>query len=167
MADLTISQGLRQAKKLKGQLAELQNRAFTSVSYKASQKPAFDFADTLAKLESVRAELVSLETRIALANARATVQCDGADVPLVQAVRQLQELKGSIAWLKTLPSRAQTDTTEDEWDFTDDGKRTKLPVPWKCDLPEADRAAKAEALQAKFDALNDAVERANHTTVLP
>lgn len=166
MTSLTISQGLRQASKLKGQLAELQTRASAAVTYKASAKPAFDFGATVEKLESVRAELTQLETRIALANAKATVTFDGAEMPLTQAVRTLQELKGTIAWIKTVPSRAQAETTEEEWTYDDDMKRVKTVVTWKCDLPEAARAERAEALQAKFDALNDLVEQVNHVTTI-
>lgn len=153
--------------KLKGQIAELQLRASTCVSHKASARPAFDFAETMSKMESARRDLVLLETRIALANARATVKFEGSVIPLVQAVRQLQELKGTIAWVKTVPSRAQAETTEDEFDYDDDMKRVKRSVTWKCGLPEADRAKKVEELQSKFDVLNDAVEQANHVTSLP
>lgn len=166
MADLTISQGLRQVKKLKGQLAELQTRASGSVTYQASSKPAFDFAATVAKAESVRTELVLLESRIARTNASATVSLDGSSVPLVRAVKSLAELKGLIAWYRTLPTRAQADTVQDDWDYDGD-KRMKVQTPWKCDLPSADCAAKVEELQSKFDALNDEVERTNHSTVLP
>lgn len=166
MAELTISQGLRQAKKLKGQLAELQVRASSNVSYRQDTKPAFDFRETLERMAEVRASLVELESRIAIANATTTISLGGDSTPLVYAVRILQELKGTIAWYKGLPCRAQETTHEDDWDYDGD-KRTKTRTAWTCSLPEAERAAKVESLQAEFDAVNDLVERANHSTVLP
>ncbi len=165
MSNLTIAQGLRQKSKLKGQLAELQLRAYSCVAYKATDKPAFSFNETVAKLDLIRDDLTHLETEIAIANAQATVPVSGMTIPLALAVRKLQELKGLIAWYRGLPCRAQVDTKEEEWGF-EGSNRVHTYTDWKCDLAEADRAAKVETLQAEFDSLNDSVERVNHATLL-
>lgn len=166
MNNQTISQGLRHLKKLKGQLAELQTRAIASVSYKEGESPAFSFNETMDKMDLIRMELVDLESSIAVANATTTISFEGSDMILKKAVRMLQEMRGQIAWLRTLPSRAQPSMVQKDFEYNEDMKRIPTSTTWKCDLPEAARAAKVDALQNRFDTLNGIVESANHITVI-
>jgi len=164
---MTISQGLRHSKKLKGQLAELQARAQNSVSYKADQKPAFLFGQTVEQIDRVRSDLIEMETRLAVTNATTKIDYAGRKIPLTSAVRTLQELKSFIAWLRGLTPRAHEDTYEEEieWNDTMD-KRIRIQTKWTCDFPEAKRIERVDACQSDFDRLNDAVERANNVTEL-
>jgi len=166
MADMTLSQALRQVKKIKGDLKERLDRSKAAVTYKAENPPAFAFGQCTEQAETLRQKLVTLQTRVAVTNALTKVEIDGQVVVLAWAVRHLEELKSRISWLKELPVRAQKDTKEEDWDYDDDGKRRRVQVPWKCDLPEAERASQVEKLQADFDRCNDAVEKANHATIL-
>lgn len=169
MSEMTLSQGLRHAKKLKGQLAELQSRASTCVSYKDGQKPAFSFGQTLEKLDKVRSDLIEVETRIAITNAMTKIDYPVGrlqGVTMTFMVRTLQELKGHMTWLRSLPVRAQENTTEDEYGYDEDGKRIRVHSSWKCDMPEAKRAERLEAIQADFDRLNDEVEKKNNVITL-
>lgn len=167
MSEMTLSQALRQVKKLKGELKDKLERAKAGVSYKESSPPAFQFGRSVEQAEAASEKLVALQTRIAVTNALTKVDGVGdGQRPLAWAVRQLEELKSRIAWFKELPVRAHKDTKEEEWDFDDDHKRIRAQISWKCELPEADRASLTEKLQGEFDRLNDAVEKANHATVL-
>jgi len=165
MPELTISQALRNAARLKGKLAEYRTRAAASVTYREDSKPAYDFTSMVAKAESAKNELVALESRVAITNALTHVEHGGKQITLVQAVKILQELKGELAWLKTLPVRAAGTTQENEVVYMDDEHVTQK-VPMVCDLPEAQRADRVDEVQAAFDALNDLVEKKNHETPL-
>ncbi len=166
MSDMTISQALRQVMKFKGDLAERLQRAQSNVSYKEETKPAFDFKQSMEQAEILREKLVGLQTRIAITNAQTRIEFEGKPMALAHAVRTLEELKSRIAWVKGLPVRAQAETKEDDWDYDDEGKRRRVQVRWKCELPESARASLSEKLQDQFDRLNDVVEKVNHSTVL-
>jgi hypothetical protein len=169
MSGMTISQALRRAKKLKGIIAESLERAAVNVVSDLRVKPAFEFAKCMEEADKARAELVDLETSVSVANARTHVSFDGEDVLLTKAVKLLQELKGQIAWLKTLSVKAQSETTVDETENTwtgEDYKTVKVERKFRCELPEAAKADLQRTIQDKFDRLNDAVESANHRTLL-
>lgn len=162
---MTISQALRRQKKLKGDLKSLLERAAASVTYDEKQPPAFSFADTLGQADTVREELIRVESAIRVTNAKTQIKWDGRDMSLSEATARLQEMKGRIAWLKELAIEAQlvTERTSVEWDDLGE-KRAKIAKKFHCDLPEAKRANLIELEQNAFDGLNDTVETVNHQT---
>lgn len=166
MSEMTISQALRHIKKVKGQLSENLSRAQANISHKESAIPAFQFSACMEKADAARKQLVDLEARVAVTNATTKIVHDGKPMTLVRAVRQLQELKARIAWLRGLSVRAQARTTEQELEYHGAQGHVNVDVPWTCHLPEADKAEMVDAAQQEFDALNDAVEKANHVTAL-
>ena len=89
---MTISQGLRKLKKLKGLLAEAQTRAGASSSWVAGKKPVFDFKSESDKRNALQGEIVRIEVGIARANATASVSVEGKSITLARAIRELQEL---------------------------------------------------------------------------
>jgi hypothetical protein len=163
---MTISQALRQIKKVKGQLGESLSRGQANVSHKTSVKPAFQFSTCMDKADVARASLVDLETRVAITNATTMISHRGRTMALVRAVRQLQELKAQIAWLRGLTVRNQAHTADQELEYRGAQGHVHVDIPWTCHLPEAERAAKVDTIQQEFDALNDAVETTNHVTFL-
>ena len=165
MSELTISQALRNAARLKGKLAEYRARAASSVTYRALSKPAYNFDSTLKQIESARSELIVLESRIAITNSLTKVEFGGKEITLVQAVKLLQEFKGELAWLKGLNVRASEKTHDNEVVYLK-GEHTTQQVDVTCDLPEAKRADRVDEVQSSFDALNDLVEKKNHETPL-
>jgi hypothetical protein len=165
MSDLTISQALRNAARLKGKLAEYRTRAAASVTYRALSKPAYNFDETVKRAESARNELIVLESRLAITNAMTRVEHLGKAITLVQAVKLLQEYKGELAWLKGLSVRASSQTHENEVVYVK-GEHTTQQVDVTCDLPEAVRSDRMDEVQSAFDALNDIVEKKNHETPL-
>jgi len=165
MSDVTISQALRRIKKIKGQLAEHRSRANAAVTHLAEQTPAFSFeAETSVAAKAVN-EMLRLQTAVAVANALTTVEIDGHKVPLAFVVRQLRELTGEIAWLKSLPVKAQDKTVESEQEHN--GERyVTVAKTYACHLPEAKRAELIKSRQTLFDQLNDLVETTNHKTAV-
>lgn len=162
----TIAQGLRAIKRLKGRMAELTNRAATSVSYEAGKKPPFDFKATRQEVDEVRERLVRLEAEVARANATTEVNYEDRIMSLAEAIRRLQETKAEIAWLTGLHLRSGTERShENEWDDESHRNvRRLVEVTYEAALTEPERVGQVDALRNRFEALNDVVEAANHRT---
>src|SRR5579863_9382526 len=117
---VTIAQALRRIKKLKGQIAEHATRAQQGVSYVSGKTPAFSFREAVLALNAARNEMLDLESRVAVANAKkAVTDASGTKLTLAHVIRQLQELKGQIAFLRGLNLRAET-VRERETEWNDD-----------------------------------------------
>lgn len=167
MTEVTISQVLRYASKLKNQIGDARSRAAGSLNHKIGEATAFSFPEMLAKADALSSELAALQGKLASVNASSSVEYKGSSITLSHAVRVLQELKGRIAWLKGLPAlqTESTVTTEREWDDVND-KYVNKTSTMICNLPEAKRAEMVDALQEEFDSLNGAVELANQVVKL-
>jgi hypothetical protein len=167
MTELTISQALRYSSKLKNQISETRTRAFGSLNHKSGEPTAFSFSEMVGKSEKLSDELANLQGKLAVANATNTINYKKETLTLAHAVKILQELKGRIAWMKTLPclSNESVTTTDSQWD-DDNFKYVKQQVTTLCCLPEADRAEIVDNLQEEFDSLNGAVEALNQTAKL-
>jgi PAS domain-containing protein len=168
MTQFTVAQSLRRSNKLKGRYAELSQRAAASVSYEAGKKPAFDFKSTRTAMAEIREELIKLKAARDQANAVTTITVDDKRMSLAEAVRRLQELRGEITWVSNLVIRSGTErSAELDWDESlgRQVRRTR-EVTMSSELNEVDRATELEALRDRFERLNDAVEAANHRTLL-
>lgn len=166
---VTIAQALRRIKKLKGTIAEQSTRAQQSVSFIQGKVPAFRFATAVSQLNEARRELLDLEARVAVANAKKTVvNSSGDKVVLALAIRQLQELKGQIAFLRSLNLRSETvREREQNWDDEQLKHITRInEVVYVSDLSEADRDREVKLLQDQFETLNNVVEEANHSVLV-
>lgn len=165
---MTISQGLRRVKKLKGRMAELTARASQVVSYESSAKPDFKFGEVRAEIATVRDELVRLEAAVARANAKATISFEEKEISLAEAIRRLQELKAEMAWVASLRLQEGTVRTP-EMDYDETTGRSVRRVRetvYITELKETERVKEIESLRDRFERLNDAVETANHKTEL-
>jgi hypothetical protein len=168
-AAVTVAQALRRVKKLKGQIAEHTQHITEGVSYVSTKVPAFRFESEMSALAAARDEMINLEARVAVANANTTVKDgNGRTVTLAHAIRQLQELKSEIALLKSLNLRNEVvREREQEWDDTECKTLTRInEVTHVSDLSETDRSTRVKQLQNRFEALNNTVEDANHTTTV-
>lgn len=165
---MTIAQALRRIKKLKGQIAEHHQRAVAGVSYDITKLPAFRYAEEVAAMLSLQDEMVALEARVAVANAIYTVVMDSQEVKLARVIRQLQELKGRIAFLKGLNLRNETvKDRQTEWDDNEMKHINRVSeITFRSDLSEASRDAQVRSFQDQFEALNNLVEDANHTVLV-
>lgn len=165
---ITIAQALRRVKKLKGQIAEHTQRAQQSVSYVKGNVPAFRFDSEVASLRAAQIEMLDLQSRIAVANAKATVSFGNDTITHAEAIRRLQEMKGDIAFLKSLVIRNETVKTRDqEYDATS-GRYVPITTEttFVSDLSEKDRDKQVRDLQDGFEALNNAVEDHNHKVTI-
>ena len=164
----TIAQALRRIKKLKGIIAENQQRAVAGVSYDVAKVPAFRFQEAFQVMTQAQLEMVALESRVAVANATAKIEHQGKEILLAQAVRLLQELKGQIAFLKGLHLRNETvKDRQQDWDDTEMKHITRwTETVFKSDLSEQDRDRQVKEIQDTFEVLNNAVEDANHSVTV-
>lgn len=176
LTKLTISQALRYAAKLKNQVAEYRQRAVSSVSHQVDQPTAFDFDEVFGAVQQTSFDLSRVKAAIAETNAVTKITFKSLLFPvssgertisLTEAVAYLQEIKGLIAWIKTLPTQAaeRITSTSRVFDFEAD-KYINKEVVTLCHLPEASRANTIEALQDEFDLVNGLVESKNQTTYL-
>jgi hypothetical protein len=165
---ITIAQALRRIKKLKGQIAEHTQRAQASVSYEKDKVPAFSFGGEVLSMKAAQLELVGLQSRVAVANAKATI-LDGEDVIThAEAIRRLQEIKGEITFLKSLSIKNEvTKTQEEVYDRAQSNYVTRVTeTVWVSDLTEKNRDLQVKALQDRFEKLNNTLEDRNHKVVV-
>ena len=165
---MTIAQALRRIKKLKGQIAENEQRAKAGVTYDVTKVPAFRFQEAADKMFATQDEMVALEARVAVANATAMVVDGSQTISMALAIRTLQELKGRIAFLKGLHLRNETvKDRQSEWDDTEMKHINRVTeTVYVSDLTEQARDSTIRTLQDRFETLNNAVEDANHTVVV-
>lgn len=161
---MSIAQALRRIKKLKGQLAEHTLRATQSVSYEKSKVPAFRFHEEMLARAEAQKELLDLQARVSVANAKAMVQDGEETITHAEAVRRLQEIKGEIAFLKSLNLRNEVvKNRSQEWDDNEMKNLVRVTEEvWVSDLSEKDRDSQVKVLQDRFEVLNNAVEDHNH-----
>jgi hypothetical protein len=166
---ITIAVALRRIKKLKGHIAEHSARAQQGVSYVSGKAPAFRFQQAMALLDEARGEMLDLESRVAIANAKKMVVEPGGDkITLAFAIRLLQEMKGQIAFFRGLVLRTDT-VREREQDWNEEQMKHIVrvnEVVYVSDLSEQDRDACIKELQDAFETLNNVVEEANHTVLV-
>lgn len=166
MATLTVSQGLRLSKKLKGQLSELETRAGSAVWYKDADTPAYNFSAVMEEISSTRTELVKLQARIRATNAVTKFDFEGKPCTLTLATCLLEGFKSQIMWFKSLGVRDHEKQIQDVHEYTDEGKRVTTKATYICAFTTKQRDDKVTALQESFDKLNDLVETTNHRTSL-
>lgn len=163
--ELTIAQALRRIKDIKGKIAKHTQNAQSSVTHKTRNVPAYVFQAEWEASQQLISDMIDLQTRVAVANTKAIVDFEGKSRPLTWCTKKLAELKGAIAWHEALPVRAQDKTIEEEHTWNSKlADNVSMEVEYTCHLPEAKRAERVVALQAKFVELNDLVETMNHRT---
>jgi hypothetical protein len=166
---LTISQALRAIKRVKGQMAEFSRRASESVSHLSDKEPHFSFVETRAKMDGVREQLIVLESAVAEANAVTVIRVDGRRMTIASAIRRLQEVKAEIVWLGSLQLKEGVERVSDgfEWDDSSHRNSPKIrEVIYVTALREPERVEQIDALKERFERINDAVETANHVTLI-
>jgi hypothetical protein len=163
--EITIAQALRKIKDLKGRIARHSANAMTSVTHKTNAPPAYAFGAEWEQASLLVEEMLELQTRIAIANSKTTVDYEGKSRSLTWCTKKLAEIKGAIAWHNGLQVRAQKTTIEEEFEWAPGASsRARVATEYTCHLPEAERAACVRGLETKFIDLNDLVETENHRT---
>lgn len=162
---MTISQALRRIKAVKGEYAEYSGRATSSVSWQVGRESGFVFNEVLERMNSLRNELIKLQSRLAETNAITMLEHGGRRMSLAEAVLTAKELRSSISFFDLLPVRAAKETVEDDYDYTGD-KTVRVEKKFACALPAAERVKVVESLRQQFAALNDTIEETNRVTRL-
>lgn len=114
---MTCSQALRRISVIKKTIHDNRDRASRSVVHLLQNEPAFVFSECATAANTAVKELVTLQTALALANAKAEVEWQGAKVSLGYAVRLLSEVKSELTWYKNLVVRDQDSTEETKFDY--------------------------------------------------
>jgi len=165
---MTIAQALRRVKKIKGLLYEHMSRAQECASYMEDKKPEFDFDEEVSAMSSLTNEMLNLQAKIAVANSNAIISNDGTECSLTMAIRILEELKGQIKFYSGLTLRHGIEKQKEQmWDENADKFVTKVEeINYISAMTERQRADKIRSLNDQFEALNNAVEDANHVTLV-
>lgn len=163
---ISVSTALRRIAACKGRVAALTARVVAANVCKEDDPPAFDLVASLAERESTVYEMLRLQFAVARSNAT-TKLSNGLFVG--EAVRGLAELKSLIDVLKKLPVKSRAVTEEKsqsyEYDMVSE-KNVKVTevTRWHCRMTTTDVAARVDALNEEFAALNALVEASNHET---
>lgn len=161
---MTIARALRVAKKLAGVIAERQGRLRTVSTWREERTPSFDFNQTLVEHDEAVAQLIQLRVAVARANALTTVvHCD-VEMPLAEAIRRADELKGRATLFAGIPLNAHEERQVIEYD--DRGRPVYETVRHVSVWTEAERAAKIQEIRDELELLTDLIEEANHKTRL-
>jgi len=165
---MTIAQGLRRVKKLKGLIKEHKDIAERCVSYNQDKVPDFDFNEEVRIMDTLTNEMVDLKARISAANAVNMVSDGDKEMSLGVAVLALAEMRGVIAFYKTLFLRSGLEKDkEQEWDDNADKFITRIiETTYVSAMSEKERTAKVRAIEDRFEVLNNAVEDANHKLLI-
>ncbi len=164
---LTIAQGLRALKRMRGDLANVRGRLANSSSWQKGKKPEYPFSECLKRQQELTAEFTHLHSRLLRANATNTVSFDGQDIPLCEALLILNEIKGEIAIFSSLDLREGKMEREPRYNIHSGGAIPSEPIIFERAISERERDDSIEELKQRFERLNDAVETVNHTTLLP
>lgn len=179
---LSIAQGLREVKKLKGELGKQKGRVQNALVYVKGEEPPFAFTEAMEKLNAARRSLIKISTEIAVSNA-VTAIAVGSDqtnkITIAQALREMAEIKDEISWHKgffNLQKEKETKTEREvatgEVELISQGPNRQIQRPIKkiveittiSNITIAESAARIEELQERFEKINIAVEQANHST---
>jgi len=167
-AKITIAQALRRIKKLKGELAEHQSRAASCSSWVQDKPTTYSFNAEVEAIRNCQRELLNLESRVAVANATNNVTVNNVQMNLSELIRQLQEIKGEIAWLKSLSLRTGSEKSR-EVDFDEATGRNvyrTVEVVYVAAMSEQERNEKVKYLQDRFEDWNNSLESANHQVLV-
>lgn len=141
MPNITVAKALKLKNRLAGRLTKVQTDIQLYNSVLEEQQGKVD-VPALYKLRAEIIEaLISLKTRISLAN-----------VKIQEKIIRLGELKSQMAWLQTVNTR--------------DGKERhgyqNTEVVWVATLKKQDVDKETKALESEIDAIQDALDNFNH-----
>lgn len=170
MSEVTVGAALRRVKKLKGEIAEISQRAAACVRFDKSAPPAYEFEELIKQRAELVSKLIMLEASVAVSNATRILP---NKLTAAATIRTLQEIKGEIAFIRGLATQSHQDMVETskntEYREVDGEYRhvtDTVTKQWTCRLPEREKNEKIAKLQKKFDELNEMLEAHNHKTFI-
>lgn len=142
---MNIAKGLKRKNKLASELETLKSRFRSSNSLLEGNKKIYNMSDLYAQIIAKEDELVQLKLAIAKAN-----------IGIVEKIYQIAELKGRVQMLKS------TSTNEGVHNI---GYSEKTSV-YVVTIDELKMNEMVAGLEADIEALQDAIDTYNHTTIL-
>jgi hypothetical protein len=169
---MTIGAALREIKSVKGEVSEHGQRAARSIMFSVTEgvEPpvqVFDFATERKARERAQEWLVRLQSAVAVTNARTSITFEGRKMPLAEAIRRFEELKGDLAWLEALQINERVETRR-EVEYADGvltGHRT-VKTTHSSHLSERDRVKEVAVLRERAKSLNLLIEATNHRVLV-
>lgn len=143
--NVTLARALKEKNRIAGRLAKAQELVRRENRKPAGSPRSVDVTSALAEVERLSALLVQVKAAIAKAN-------DG----IVEAIVELEETKSLISFIESVP-------TDEDLEFARD-YQGMVERRWDVSLREPEMLAKAEALQQRADALQDALDEYNAST---
>ena len=92
---MKLSKALRVKNQLVLQIVKLQSRIKQNNSYDTENIPKWKVLDSYEELETLKAKLIQLKTKISLANR-----------PILTVIHTMEETKADIAFMKELPTKS-------------------------------------------------------------
>lgn len=166
MAKITKAKALRLIKSLKGKLAELTQKALRNCSWEEGKEPEFQFLDVAEEREKLTGQLVRLKSALAESNATSTVDFEGEEVSVQQAIFTLAELKGEISFYQSLHLRRDTEEENKRVMGPEGAEYVVVEHIFTSVYTESDREEIVAALKERIETLNDLIETHNHQTIL-
>lgn len=162
----TVAQALRRIKELKGRIALVSRRMAESVCWiEPGNKPPYAFSALDEERRALVEELVLLKGRLAKTNANTSIVADGRTMSIQTAVFYMAELKAERELLSTL--NIVEGEFKDHTNTYDDKGRPIFEVKKRvAALSVIERDEAVAALEKRIAEVNEAIEDANHRTVL-
>lgn len=170
MENMTIAQALRKIKSVKEEIKDAKDKMQSYISFKKDEAPPVEFSfDVQRKLyNSLKDDLVTLESKVAEANATNKVVYKDKEMSLTLAIRTLQEFKDELACLKDLLLRVKPEKEETFDCHYDEDKdkqiRVKVTVENVNALSKVQIENEMREIKNNFESLNFILESANHRT---
>lgn len=173
---MRLSEALRVRKQLKSNLKKFSERFVKNVSYLSDKEPEFSFTDDLESYRKTTAELVSLEAKIAKANALRTVKVPDNwleriftdQISLAEAIRWCSEIKSEITLIKSLYLRSGSEKSRELiWDDKTDKSvyREKEDI-WISKMTEKQKDETISLLEELFSSMDRVIERVNNSSTI-
>lgn len=163
---MKLNEALREIARLKGQLAQWDQRLReAAAAYKSTAPPAYTYDEVVKQRSLCVANLINLKARVAHTNAKTKIQCVDKTITLIEAILLLAELKNEIALYNALPNHATHDLVMQETTYIS-GQLQYVEVSKFAALTTREKDELVSTLEDNFAELNAIVEAANHTTLL-
>lgn len=166
---MNINQALRKLAALKGEFARIENKCKNEemLSYDTHKEPVYNLQSLLETRSNLSKEIVDLKERIAITNANTKITVNGETLSLVRAIYLLQEQKGFISFFGHLEDMApHTYLFEVKLNEYVEGKVNTVHQAKKAQITKEACSTIQGVCREEFNALNAAVEAANHNTEL-
>lgn len=158
---MNIATGLREIKRVKGEIARWTARFAQSNVFSDNEPRAYVSDEAAERLTILRQEIVRLKSQVAIANATNSISIGGARITLAEAIFRLAEIKGSITMYSTMPALAAPTTVTTTERYTSDGIQD-VEVTQYCTYTIRQKDELVLELENRFRELNAVLEAANH-----